>query len=261
MFNGNLRKKPMEHSWFHIVAIGWHTIQFIAMTIIYFNNERVRDFNKMLTTTYYIFNNSTGTLQQKSKDIGSVNIGFIALLFIFITIIAHMFYWHKTKKTRTFGVLSVGRWVEYSITSSLMLLCIMLLVGCSDICTLTIMTSNNFSMIMCGLAMEWVNTNNNNKRHQVTWFPFYIGCFVGIWPWFTIFMYMGIEENGSYIPWFVYVIVFGYIVFFNSFAVNMFMFFKYRRNVTEYNCNYIILSLTSKSFLAWFIFLGTSQPV
>jgi hypothetical protein len=65
-------------------------------------------------------------------------------------------------------------------------------------------------------------------------------------------------------PAFVYTIIPTLFVFFNIFAINMVLQYKKVGRWADYLFGervYIILSLTSKSVLAWLIFAGTLAPV
>ena len=62
---------------------------------------------------------------------------------------------------------------------------------------------------------------------------------------------------------FVYGILFGYFLFFNTFPVNMALQYARWGKWSDYRYGefvYILLSLWSKSLLAWLVFGGTAQP-
>jgi len=76
-------------------------------------------------------------------------------------------------------------------------------------------------------------------------------------------IYLWSPATESSPPTFVYGIFFSIFVFFSSFAVNMVL--QYRRigpwrNYLFGESMYILLSLTSKSALAWQVFAGTLVP-
>jgi hypothetical protein len=90
--------------------------------------------------------------------------------------------------------------------------------------------------------------------------PFWLGCIAGAVPWIAIGIYLispGIEASP---PGFVYGIFVSLFVFFNVFALNMWL--QYRRigpwrNYLFGESVYILLSLTAKSALAWQVFFPT----
>ena len=74
-----------------------------------------------------------------------------------------------------------------------------------------------------------------------------------------------LSTGGNYdrIPGFVYGVLFGYIVFFNTFPINMVLQYAQIGRWRDYRfgeLGYIVLSLLSKSLLAWLVFGGTFQP-
>ena len=90
-----------------------------------------------------------------------------------------------------------------------------------------------------------------------------MGCWAGIAPWLVILLYFLGGGNFSRIPGFVYGILIGYAVFFNTFPVNMVLQYRRVGRWSEYRfgeLGYIVLSLLSKSLLAWLVFGGTFQP-
>jgi hypothetical protein len=82
----------------------------------------------------------------------------------------------------------------------------------------------------------------------------------------VIFIYFigSVNSGDAKPPGFVYAIIPTLFVFFNIFAINMVLQYKKVGRWKDYLFGervYIILSLTSKSVLAWLIFAGTLAPV
>ena len=146
------------------------------------------------------------------------------------------------------------RWVEYSLSASLMIVLIALLTSITDIAALVALFGVNASMIFFGAVQE------KYERPGGSLLPFWLGSVAGIVPWVAIGIYLfspGTEANP---PGFVYGIFFSLFVFFNSFALNQ--WFQYRQvgKWREYlygERTYVILSLAAKSALAWQVFGGT----
>lgn len=70
------------------------------------------------------------------------------------------------------------RWVEYSLSSTLMILMIALVFGIGDIAGLIGIAGANVAMILFGWVMEVVN----EPGKKVWWAPFWFGCIAGIAP-------------------------------------------------------------------------------
>lgn len=146
------------------------------------------------------------------------------------------------------------RWVEYSLSSSLMIVLIAGITGITDVAALLALFSTNASMIFFGWLMETVNA----VRPARNWSPFVFGCLAGFVPWLAIVIYL--IGAGDDVPSFVYGIFVSLFVMFNCFAVNQFLQYRSRGRWSDYLFGervYIWLSLVAKSLLAWQIFANT----
>ena len=153
-----------------------------------------------------------------------------------------------------------ARWWEYALSSSIMIVIIAMFTGVSDVGTIILLAGLNATMIFCGLVMESVNKGRVNE--QVNWLPFWLGCFAGAIPWviITLFLISPGTRSVDEVPGFVYGIFVSLFIFFNCFAVNMYLQYKRIGPWRDYvfgEYAYIVLSLTAKSALAWQIFSGT----
>jgi len=146
-----------------------------------------------------------------------------------------------------------GRWIEYAFSSSLMIVLIVMLAGVSDIAALLAVAGVNASMILFGLLMEKYETPG-----RPNWLTFLFGCFAGIVPWIVVLIYVVQPGfNGPAAPGFVYGIIISEFLFFNVFALNMWLQYHKVGKWADYLFGekaYIILSLTAKSLLAWWVF-------
>ena len=135
-----------------------------------------------------------------------------------------------------------------------------MLFGFYDAASLVLIFFINAVMNMSGLLMEEMNPPD---RKFTRWSPFIIGCIAGLAPWIVILMYFLGSGNFSNIPGFVYGILFAYALFFNTFPINMYLQYARIGKWADYRYGeriYIVLSLLSKSLLAWLVFGGTAQP-
>jgi hypothetical protein len=150
-----------------------------------------------------------------------------------------------------------ARWIEYSVSASLMVVLIAMLTGIDNAYALLAIVGVNASMILFGFLMERVNPD----RDHVDWMPFWFGCIAGIVPWLAITLaFVGAEVTYGGVPAFVVAIFFSLFILFNTFAVNQFL--QYRkvgrwRSYVFGEGAYIVLSLTAKTALAWQVYAGT----
>jgi hypothetical protein len=149
------------------------------------------------------------------------------------------------------------RWVEYSISSSVMIVLIAQICGVTDVVAIISIIGVNASMILFGWLQEKYETPGNGG-----WIPFIFGCIAGIIPWLGLLFYVlaigGPGETKA--PAFVYGIVISLFVLFNTFAIVQYLQYKKVGKWSEYirgEKTYITLSLVAKSALAWQIFAST----
>lgn len=146
------------------------------------------------------------------------------------------------------------RWAEYSLSSSIMIVLIAMLTGISDVAALIGIFAANAAMIFFGAVQE-----RYEKPGGSLW-PFWMGCIVGIAPWLAVGVYLVSPGSAAEPPAFVYAIFVSLFVFFNIFALNMWLQYRRVGRWKSYLFGeraYFVLSLVAKSALAWQVFAGT----
>jgi hypothetical protein len=197
--------------------------------------------------------------------VAQLQIASLVALFLFLSATAHfllsapgIYNWYIANLKKG---INYARWYEYALSSSLMIVLIAMLVGIYDLGSLILMFALNAMMILFGLMMEL----HNQSTQKTNWTAYIYGCIAGAVPWVVIFIYLFGSGEGEYkAPDFVYAIFISIFIFFNTFALNMFLQYKRVGKWREYVFGekmYILLSLLAKSALAWQIFGGTLRPV
>ena len=146
------------------------------------------------------------------------------------------------------------RWIEYSLSSSIMIVLIAMLPGIYDVAALLALFGVNAGMIFFGSVQERYEAPGGSL------WPFWLGVVLGIVPWVAIGIYLVAPGADTEVPGFVYGIFISLFIFFNTFAVNMVLQYRKVGRWADYLFGekvYIVLSLTSKSILAWQVFGGT----
>ncbi len=143
-----------------------------------------------------------------------------------------------------------------------MIVVIGMLVGVYDLPSLILLFTLTAMMIFWGLMMEV----HNQRTDRVNWTAFGFGSLAGIVPWIVIGLYLVAPASRSIgdVPTFVYGIYISLFLWYNCFALNMFLQYKRIGPWKDYLFGermYIILSLTAKSALAWQVFAGTLRSV
>jgi len=178
--------------------------------------------------------------------------------FLFISAIAHWliaspWYFPRYRAGLVAG-RNYARWVEYSLSASVMIVLIAMLTGISDVAALGAIFAANAAMIFFGLVQE------RYERPGGGLLPFWLGSLVGAVPWIVVGVYVVSPGVTAEPPGFVYAIYLSLFVFFNSFAVNMWLQYRQKGKWAEYVYGervYMGLSLVAKSLLAWQVFAGT----
>ncbi len=232
-----------------------HLIQAVALFVI-LNDETT------IPVITRFFGETPEGIRPVSETLFEFPIALIGPIFLFLSAIAHLlisssFYVHRYEQNIAKGINPV-RWWEYAFSSSLMLVVLMMLGGLIELSSVVFIFTLNFIMNLMGLVME----KYNQLTTETNWLPFNIGVLAGIVPWIMGGLYFWVSTNNiaDSIP--VYA-QFGFLLtflFFNSFAINMWLQYKKIGKWKDYaygEKSYIVLSLVSKSALGWIIVLGT----
>ena len=195
------------------------------------------------------------------------NFGPAVATFLLASAVAHFLisgpFYNKYQEDLANGINKV-RWIEYSISASVMIVLIALLVGIYDVWALLGIFFMNAAMCWFGWMMEV----NNQYTDKVDWTSYIMGCLVGVTPWIFIFINLigdgvATDSNPQGVPQFVVWIFVSIFLFFNTFSINMVLQYKGVGKWKDYLYGeraYLWLSLIAKTALAWQVFFGTYQP-
>jgi hypothetical protein len=217
-------------------------------------------FSLPVTSSFLRLDKATEALIPVPDEILRLRIGPLVAAFLFLSALAHAAlaspWLHRWYEQRLVRGINPARWIEYAVSSSLMIVVIAMLVGIYDIASLILIFALNAAMILFGWMMEL----HNQTTERTTWTAYWFGCLAGVVPWVAIGIYLGGAADP---PGFVYGIFASIFVFFNVFAVNMLL--QYRRvgrwrDYLHGERVYMLLSLIAKSALAWQVFAGTLRP-
>jgi hypothetical protein len=221
------------------------------------------DFSLPVTATYMA--GPPGSVYSDPVVIFETPLALMVALFLGLSALAHFI----VASPQFFGRYGKGleekrnyfRWVEYSISSSVMIVLIAQITGIADVTALVAIFGVNASMILFGWLQEKYEQPGNGG-----WVPYIFGCITGMVPWLAVAIYVFSPGNPSdaSAPAFVYGIIVTIFVLFNSFAWVQYKQYKAKGKWSNYLHGeriYIVLSLVAKSLLAWQIFANTLIPV
>ena len=246
-------KKPITteklRTW-NLVAGALHAVQGIVVLLI------ATDFTLPITASYP--EGPPGTPPGDPTVLFDLSIAWGVAIFLFLSAFFHWFiaapgffdrYQNGLGERRNYF-----RWVEYSLSSSVMIVLIASLTGILDGAALLGLFGVNAAMIMFGAVQEKYEEPGGSLL------PFWLGSISGAVPWIAIGIYLFSPGSEAQPPGFVYGIFFSLFVFFNTFAINMWLQYREIGKWRDYlygERTYIILSLVAKTLLAWQVFGGT----
>ena len=229
-----------------------HLTSLIAVLLL------ANNFSLPITATY--MTGPPGTDSTGPIVLFNVKVAYTIAVFLGLSAFFHFFISMSTVFPRYVNGLknnrNIFRWVEYSLSSTIMIFVISQLNGTSNYAALLGICGVNVSMILFGWLQE-----KYNKPGDKQWLPFIFGCIAGIIPWiiFTIQLISPKGPSTATAPGFVYGIVISLFLLFNCFAIVQFLQYRAKGKWANYlrgEKAYIILSFVAKSLLAWQIFAG-----
>jgi hypothetical protein len=248
--------------WNAILAV-LHLVQAAAIMALSFAKNPV--VTSPVVTTYLRFDETTKHLVSAQRSVWDLPIGPAVALFLLMSAVAHFTMafparrWYETHLARGQNPI---RWIEYSFSSSVMIVVIAALAGVQEAGTLIALFGVNAAMIMFGWSMEIASEG----RDRPEWLHYIFGCIAGAVPWIVIFVTLlasATESGAAPIPGFVIAIFVSLFIGFNVFAINMVLQYRKIGRWRDYLYGeraYMLFSLIAKSLLAWQVFFGTLRP-
>jgi hypothetical protein len=248
--------------WNAVLAV-LHGVQFALILALSFARNPI--VTAPVVSSYLTFDAATRTLVPAQRVLFDLPIGPSVALFFLASALAHVTLafparrWYEQHLARG---QNPARWIEYAVSSSVMIVVIATLSGIQEIGTLIAIFGTNAAMNLFGWSMEAANEG----RERPQWLHYVFGCIAGAVPWLVIgvaLLTAATAPGAAPIPGFVIAIFVSLFVSFNVFAINMVL--QYRRvgpwrSYLHGERAYMLLSLIAKTLLAWQVFAGTLRP-
>jgi len=245
------------------VLAALHGIQGLLILALSFAKDPI--VTSPVVSSYLTFDSATETLVPAQRALFELPIGPAVALFLFMSAIAHfLLAWplRSWYERRLAAGIQPMRWLEYSLSSSVMIVIIAALAGIQEIGTLVAIFGVNAAMNLFGWSME----SANQGRTKTQWNHYVFGVVAGIVPWIviTIALWSAATEPGAAaIPAFVWAIFVSLFITFNIFAITMILQYRKIGRWRDYltgEKTYMFMSLFAKTILAWQVFAGTLAP-
>lgn len=198
-----------------------------------------------------------GTRRPDPDGLFSVRIGGAITLFLLLAAIDHLLTATVARRTYESDLrrgINRFRWVEYSVSATVMVLLISAYSGITDVTALFGIIGANVAMILFGWLQE---SSNPPGRSMTSMKAFWFGTVAGVAPWAAIATNL---IGADTVPGFVYGIFVTQALLFFSFALNQWLQYRGIGKWRDYVYGekvYLVLSLVAKSLLAWYIYFGS----
>ena len=238
---------------FNLIAGILHLASFVAILAL------ANDASLPVTATYMTGAPTTGMFTDPIL-LANLNIGYTVAAFLLLSAFFHFLLITPGVFPRYLAGLrrsqNIFRWVEYSLSSSIMIVVILQLNGITDVAALAGLFAVNASMILFGWLQERYTTPGDGDL-----LPFIFGSMAGSVPWLVILFNLIAPKSPEevVVPGFVIGIVVSLFLFFNVFGWVQWKQYKAKGKWADYLRGervYIAMSLIAKSALAWQIFAG-----
>lgn len=262
-----------------------HAVSFVASIVVtlFVLDDSVQT---QLTTDFRVFNATAdgppqaGPFAARLEVLGYYQLVWVLLPFPFITAAFHLAiaFVPALNARYTQWTLAEGRnplrWLEYSLSASLMTWVICAIAGLTNVFQLAIVgVVLNVALQYTGYQMEVSNAlAKRRNRAAVRWEPLIVGWLIFAAQWTLIWWYFFVtlaSERPDTVPgppWYVYTVVIGLFVQYAAFGfvhVGHFCGVTRRfRSAYLLEVGFITLSFTTKLFLTWNLLIGiaTNRP-
>lgn len=151
---------------FNLVMGVFHLLQGVLILLL------SNDFSLPVASSFQVFDPALSRLVPVHDTIARLQVGPMVAAFLFLSALAHFsvsapgaFAWYARNLKKG---INHARWMEYSLSASLMIVIIAMLVGIYEIASLILIFALNATMILFGWMMEL----HNQYTRETSWVPY-----------------------------------------------------------------------------------------
>jgi hypothetical protein len=197
------------------------------------------------------------------SEIGSAKVGYLSGVFLLLAALDHFAvatFFRSTYEAQLRRSVNYFRWIEYSVSASVMHVMIAMLAGVMSLQLLLSIAGLTVSTMMFGLVQEMLTTRRRGRPHRKSIVPFLLGFVPHCICWTVIYITYGYSAHDA--PLFVHFIMGGLFTTDLMFAVNMILQqweIGWWKSYIWGEYMFVALSFTAKSMLAWTNFGGAQS--
>jgi len=189
-------------------------------------------------------------------EVDTIALETILVLIFLITAIFHIYY---AKSSFYTNEISKGynrlRWLEYSITSTLMIFLLCIVSGVKDFDATLSLCTINATLMSFGYYFE-LSKDNMSKLIALS-----IGFILLLFIWFIIFRnffsrVQEVKDAGTDLPFWIYSVLIPMFFWWTSFGIVATIQFMKGGDFKKYEFYYIVLSYLSKAFMGYWLAYG-----
>lgn len=234
--------------------------------IVYFlyQNSKAGDDSQIDTSLYDIVTDGD-LVKAEKKTKGSIGtIQMLIIAFVVITAIFHIFYYLNINNSYAKAIgrnNNSFRWIEYSITATIMVVAILVLSGVKSWDTTILAVVSTIVIMLQGDIVEKALARGSKSD---TIIPTFVGWILLLAVFYIIFRNFSkrlqeARDSGFELPKWLNGVVWPMLIWFGCFGViQLVQIFKGGKYV-KYEKTYVVFSLAAKAFLALFVAYGLGR--
>lgn len=196
------------------------------------------------------------TRGESTYALSSRTVVYMAVAFLAITSLVHLFYWFDWGGRYSTGAYSgrqYYRWLEYGVTATIMAIIIAVISGVTDFYTLLSLGALTVGVMATGMWFEQIYGMGSAL------IPLLIGFFLlGVYIVVVFWNYWDVRTRESLPSWITWAVI-GTLIFFSSFGVVPVVRWSTNHRPVYSEYAYLILSAVAKLYLGFFLGYGLLQ--
>lgn len=231
----------------NLLSLVIHFMNFISLLLLLLtNDDAFRNTKLPIVYTKSVLNNQNN-IDLSIHTLLNIRISYLNISYFLFASISHLLillFWNKWIRNEK-NKFNIHRWIEYSMTSTIMMVMIAFYAHIYDLNSLLFIIICNMTMILTGYYMEITDDNDDSIRY------FNLGCILGMIEWIVIFINIYQSDDVDIINFIIIVTIF---LLFCTFPLNAFLYYFQIGLWKRYDTlevTYQIISFLTKSVLGW----------